>query len=256
MKIRILGAHNLESRATRLPCILVDGNLALDAGGLTSCLSLDEQEHIRAILLTHHHYDHIRDIPALAINLAVKEKSVDIYCSVQTRNAVEAHLLNGEIYPAFQRIPENDPVVRFVEVIPLRPFTIRKYEVTAVLVNHISGAVGYQIKDNEGKEIFYTGDTGPWIAPEYKFLKPELLLTEVTLPDRFHETATEAHHLTPALLKEELLKFREIKGYIPSIVTLHMNPEHELEIGMELLAIAAELNVSITRGYEGMEVSE
>ncbi len=41
MNIRVLGAHNTESRTTRYMSLLVDGILALDAGGLTSSLSFN-----------------------------------------------------------------------------------------------------------------------------------------------------------------------------------------------------------------------
>ena len=43
MKIEFLGAHTTETRSTRLSSLLIDDVLALDAGGLTSSLSLAEQ---------------------------------------------------------------------------------------------------------------------------------------------------------------------------------------------------------------------
>ena len=65
MRIRVLGAHNCETRSTRLVTLLIDDILALDAGGLTSTLTVKAQKKLKGILLTHPHYDHIRDIPAL-----------------------------------------------------------------------------------------------------------------------------------------------------------------------------------------------
>ena len=70
MKIKVLGAHNAESKYTALTCLLIDDKLVLDAGSLTSKMSFARQEKIRAILLTHGHYDHIRDVPAFAFNNA------------------------------------------------------------------------------------------------------------------------------------------------------------------------------------------
>jgi len=52
MQIRFLGAHNTETQTTRLPGVLIDNRLALDAGSLTSSLSLEEQLKLDAILLT------------------------------------------------------------------------------------------------------------------------------------------------------------------------------------------------------------
>jgi phosphoribosyl 1,2-cyclic phosphodiesterase len=68
MEIRILGAHNVESANTRLTSVLVDGVLAMDAGALTSSLTFAEQEKVSSILLTHCHYDHVRDVAAIALN--------------------------------------------------------------------------------------------------------------------------------------------------------------------------------------------
>ena len=59
MDLRILGAHNMESKDTRFESHLIDGVLALDAGGLTRALSFEERRGIRAVLLSHRHFDHV-----------------------------------------------------------------------------------------------------------------------------------------------------------------------------------------------------
>ena len=66
MQVRILGAHCIEAQGLRMSSILIDDILALDAGGLTAGLSQLEQEKIRAVFLTHHHFDHSRDLITLA----------------------------------------------------------------------------------------------------------------------------------------------------------------------------------------------
>jgi glyoxylase-like metal-dependent hydrolase (beta-lactamase superfamily II) len=68
VEIQVLGAHLAEAREARLTSLLVDGVLAVDAGGVTSALSLDEQKKIETVLLTHHHFDHTRDLVTLAAN--------------------------------------------------------------------------------------------------------------------------------------------------------------------------------------------
>jgi ribonuclease BN (tRNA processing enzyme) len=101
MKIRFLGAHNVETASTKLPGLLVDGVLALDAGSLTSTLSIEEMISLKAVLLTHQHYDHLRDMPMLGMNLFLNKKSTTIYGAVEVRDALTAHLLNGPLYPRF-----------------------------------------------------------------------------------------------------------------------------------------------------------
>ena len=68
MRVRVLGAHQLETRDTRLTSFLIDGVLAVDAGSLTSGLTLAEQETVAAILITHHHFDHCRDLLTFGLN--------------------------------------------------------------------------------------------------------------------------------------------------------------------------------------------
>ena len=69
MNVRILGARKMEAKGARHACFLIDDCLAVDAGGLTSALALDEQDRLQGVLLTHHHYDHCRDLPTLGLNL-------------------------------------------------------------------------------------------------------------------------------------------------------------------------------------------
>ena len=47
MKVRILGAHNLELQQARHTCFLVDDLIAIDAGSLMTTLSLEELKKIQ-----------------------------------------------------------------------------------------------------------------------------------------------------------------------------------------------------------------
>ena len=78
MYIRVLGAHHCESQDSKLVSLLIDDVLAIDAGALTSSLSFAEQQKLTAILLTHQHYDHIKDIPAIAMNALLHETAIDV----------------------------------------------------------------------------------------------------------------------------------------------------------------------------------
>ena len=66
MHIKFLGCHHTETSKTRLSSILVDQELVIDAGAITSTLSAEEQSRIQAVLLTHQHLDHVRDVPTLS----------------------------------------------------------------------------------------------------------------------------------------------------------------------------------------------
>ena len=130
MRVRILGAHNSESRTSRCVCILVDETLAMDAGGLTSNLQLEEQVKIKAILVSHYHFDHIRDIPGLALNLYKRGAGTTIYSMPEVRDNVETHLLNThsskvkKIKVSFSMPNRKCPIVMQSEY---QEHTIRRY---------------------------------------------------------------------------------------------------------------------------------
>ena len=161
MNIKILGAHNCESQDSKFISLLIDDVLAIDAGGLTSSLSLSAQQKIKAILLTHQHYDHIRDIPAIAMNFFLHETDINIYSIQAVYDALTTYLLNGKVYPDFLEKPQGKPTIKFTVIEPNKPRQIEGYVVLAVPVNHSVPVVGYQITAADGKSIFYTGDTGP-----------------------------------------------------------------------------------------------
>lgn len=253
MNIRFLGAHNIESQETGCICLLIDDVLAIDAGALTGNLSIPAQRSLKAVLLTHRHYDHIRDMPSLAMNFYLSGSSISVYSTRDVYEALSSYLFDGRLYPNFLERPAENPTVCFTTVEPYSMEQIAGYSVLPVPVNHSVTTVGYQVTSPEGKALFYTADTGPGLEECWQHVSPHVLITEVTLPDRFSEIALEAKHMTPALLKQEMQSFRKVKGYLPQIVTVHMNPELQSEIETQLKDVAEALGTPITIAYEGMQ---
>ena len=254
MDIKVLGAHNLESQNSKLVSLLIDDVLALDAGALTSSLSFSAQQKLKAILVTHQHYDHIRDIPTIAFNLSLQGATIHIYSTPTVYEVLAANLLNGKVYSKLLELPQNNPTVRFTIMEAGKSEPIDDYTALAIPVNHGAAAVGYQITSPDDKVLFYTGDTGPGLTDCWKCISPQLLIIEVTASNRYEEFAREARHLTPALLEQELVSFRDVKGYLPPVVLVHMNPELEREIEAEIAAVARTLNSPIGLAYEGMQI--
>ena len=255
MRIQVLGAHNCESKNTKLVTLLVDNVLALDAGGLTSSLSFEAQLGLKAILLTHQHYDHIRDIPAIAMNALLHETTVSVYSIIAVRDALATHCSDDEIYPDFLKRPAENPTIKFTIIQPNEAEQIDGYSILPVSVNHSTPAVGYQVTSPDGKVLFYTGDAGPGLKECWQHVNPQLLIIEVSAPNRYEDFARKAEHLTPGLLQQELKSFRQLKGYLPPVVTVHMNPIQEEEIKAEIAAVAESLNSPITLAHEGMMLS-
>jgi ribonuclease BN (tRNA processing enzyme) len=254
MNVRFLGAHNRESPTTSYICLLIDNTLAIDAGGLTSNLTGREQEKLAAILLTHQHYDHVRDIPGIGLNYWLRGGSIKIYSVESVLQTIEAHLLNGIIYPQFQRLPVTGPAISLNIIKPYRPENIDGHGILAIPVRHHEGAVGYEVSDGHGKKIFYSGDTGPGLADCWEYTSPQLLIVDVTMPNSHEEFARKTGHLTPALLKQELLIFRERKQYLPKIVAVHMDIGLEGKTREELETVAGDLDAVICVAREGMRL--
>jgi ribonuclease BN (tRNA processing enzyme) len=254
MDIRVLGAHNGETNTHSCVSLLIDKKLAVEAGGLTSHLTMEEQENIEALLITHIHMDHIRDIPNMALNSYCRKTSFDLYSTAHVCRSIKDHVLNADIFPEFQNIPEQKPTVCFMEMEPLGLQWIDGHAVMPVPVKHGADAVGFQISDRKDKTVFFTGDTGAGLAGCWEHVSPELLIIDVTMRSEYEEFARNTEHLTPRLLEAELVNFRDLKGYIPSVMAIHMDAAQESDIQAELDAVKERLQADITIAHEGMSI--
>lgn len=254
MEIRILGAHNIESAETGFASFLIDGVLAVDAGNLSSSLTFEEQGNIKAILLTHPHYDHLRDIPAISMTMSMMKKNFDIYAPAPVQDVLMASLINGNLYPDFTKKPEKDPTLRMHLMEPGKKETVAGYEVLPVPVVHAVPAMGYQITSNAGKKVFFTSDTGPGMAEAWKQVTPDVLFIELTLINKEDDLAHKAGHLTPALLQKELESFKSLHNYLPKVILMHTDPFTVEILKTELKAVEKALNIKITVSREGMKI--
>jgi len=255
MKIRILGAHNIETNDAGCTSILIDDVLAIDAGALTAKLSFKEQGFLKAVLLTHQHYDHVRDILLLGMSFNLMEKSIEVYTTDQVYRVLTTQFFNGILYPDFTKYPPEKPALHFNMIEPGKTGQIIGYNVLPIKVKHSAPTVGYQITSPDGKKVFITSDTGPGLEDCWQQVSPNLLITETTVLNRDEDFALKAGHLTPALLQKELESFRKIKGYLPQIVLIHMSPILEKGMKAEISAVEKALKTKITLGHEGMKIS-
>ena len=256
MQVRVLGAHTLEAHGTKHTCFLVDGAIAIDAGSLMTALSPSERSEIRAILLTHRHFDHVRDLPSLGLATLETAGTVSLYSLPETLDTIHARLMDGVLYPDFTKtLTWDGPKYRLQPVNPGEALEVRGYAVRPIAVPHGAPTVGYIVHQAEGRSFAYCGDMGGGLLPFFQdSFKPDPLFVEVTFAGRLEEKAKLTGHLTPALLRREILEAAERKLAIPRIVVVHRNLDHEAEIAAELADAAQELDLDLTLAQEGMTV--
>ena len=254
MELRILGAHNYESRDTRMVSYLIDDVLALDAGSLTRSLTFEQQSRIRALILSHRHFDHTRDLLPLGLTFRHLDTTVEIYGIQDTIDFVVSNLLDTRNSPDFTKIPTpNRPAFRFHAVEFYQPFNVLDYTVTGVPVPHAVPAAGFEVSSGSTK-LFYTGDAGWGLSDAWRHVSPDVLLTEVTYGNENEAYARTLGHLTPSLLGKTLEDFRAERGYLPIVIATHFNPRWEEAIRAELKEISSQLGIEILVSESDMAV--
>jgi len=236
MNIKVLGCSGAEFPGHRPPSFLLDDKILFDTGSLTNILDVKGQWNIEYIFITHSHLDHILGIPFLADNLIFRKKRhrVNILSIPPVIKTIRKSLLDGSIWPDFTVIPNSHAgILNLIGLRSGRSIKIKGYTVTPYSVHHSIPATGYLVEDKRKKRFFYTGDTGPTDSTWGKIGGKQIhcLIIESSFPNRMEEIAIRTGHLTPRLLKKELLK---IKPYPERIFVIHIKPQYFKTIKSEL----------------------
>lgn len=248
--MQVVGAYQTESAGRRATTFLIDGRLAIDAGNLAAALTREQQRALEAVLLTHYHYDHVRDFPSVAFS-RWGYSTLPVYCLPEVRTTLQTAFFNGVLWPKLDEVPSPEaPALRFAEVQPGKPFTVAGYRITPAPANHVAPAVGFLV-ERDGRSVFYTSDTHGGVPGLWEQVRADLILVEVTFPNRLDAVAVESKHLTPRRLGAELELYRALHGTLPQVAAVHRNADYEDEIVAELAALAAELGARIEAPEDG-----
>ena len=211
MKLRVLGCHGGELPRCKSTCFLVDEVLALDAGALTGTLSLEQLCRVDHVILSHSHFDHVKDLP-LVSDLVVgrREKPITIWGSQECIRTLRENMFNGSLWPDFTRIPSRKkPVMQLKSFRAGATFRIDdRYTVKTVKVSHPVESCGFVISDGKSA-LGMSGDTGPTEKLWKLFNEADNLraiLLETSFPNQLQDLADLSGHLTPKTLGEELQK--------------------------------------------------
>jgi cAMP phosphodiesterase len=238
MKVEIVGSYGGESANCRMTCLLFNDALALDAGSLSQVLSVERQQQVQSIVLTHSHMDHTNSLPFFIENVFGKlREAVDIYASAPTIYAIRKNLFNNDVWPDFTRLPNHLlPALRFHELAPETPVEIGGLRFTPIPVDHPVPTFGYLIEDGESA-LLWSSDTGPtkrlWeVANAAEKLKG--LWVDVSFDNALQPIADVSGHLTPQTLAREL---GQLETGVP-ILLHHLKPPCLDKIHAEVKALA------------------
>lgn len=237
MELRILGCSGGEADGERLTGLLINQEVAIDAGSLTGALTVEEQKRIRHVFLSHSHLDHICTLPFFTKNIfGHTTEPVEIHALPETLDVLRRHLFNDELWPDFSVIPSpNDPTIRYTELEPERAYEVCGLRFTPIRVNHLVPCVGYKVEDGRDAFIFTSDTTTTERVWEVANATPNLrlVITEASFPNSQDWLAEASKHLTPAMLGRELKK---LKADVP-VAIYHLTPGDKPVMLPELRAI-------------------
>jgi cAMP phosphodiesterase len=228
--LRVIGCHGGETPKHRTSAFVVDDRIAIDAGSLTSGMELKAQCALEAVLVSHAHLDHVRDLATIADNRLQNGAAPLVVAATKATIAVlRKHFFNDLLWPDFARLPTaKHPAIRYLELKPERRTIIAGYEVNAIEVSHTIDTCAFTVRSAD-RVLAYSGDTGPtdrlWeVLRETEGLKA--LLMEVSFPNAEARLARASGHHTPETLAKDMKKLGATAKELPTLL-YHIKPSFQ-----------------------------
>src|SRR5579859_1460575 len=194
-------------------------------------MELKAQCALQAVLVSHAHLDHVRDLATIADNRNQNDSpTLTVAGAKQTIAILKKHFFNNLLWPDFSRIPnQRRPAIRYLELRVDQPAVVAGYSVRAIPVSHTIECCGFTVRGKDGT-LAYSGDTGPtdrlWeVLSETEDLKA--LLMEVSFPNGESRLARVSGHHTPDTLAKDMRKLTN--GRVKELPTLlyHIKPSFQ-----------------------------
>ncbi len=217
---------------------VINGSLAIDAGSIGFQSSIEAQQRIKHVFLSHGHMDHIASLPMFLDNVYMPGPDcVSVHGPQATLDSLQTDIFNDRLWPDLVRLSQEESP--FIKLFPMQPgdtVTVGNLRVTALALDHVVPTLGFIVSDNSGS-VAFVSDTQP-CESIWQTLNdlPDLkaLFLETAFPDRMGWLADRAKHLTPTLFAEECRKLRHA---VP-IIAVHIKPAFREEILRELAALS------------------
>ncbi|BCB28077.1 cAMP phosphodiesterase class-II:metallo-beta-lactamase superfamily protein [Sulfurimicrobium lacus] len=238
MQVKILGCSGGIGGARRTMSLLVDDEIAIDAGSGLGDLALEQMARIDHVFLTHTHLDHTGFLPLLADAAAyLRQRPLEVHAQAQTIAALREHMLNGILWPDYSVKPSREnPYLRFHPLTVGQAVALGERRITALPALHAVPGVGYRI-DSGAASFVYSGDTT--LCPAFWEALNAIdnlacLMIEATFLNANRHVAAESGHMTAELLAQGLATLRRPV----QLLIAHMESGREQESMAEVLAAA------------------
>ena len=142
--------------------LVIDGELALDAGALGWFAPPDEQARVRHVLLTHSHIDHVAGLPIFIDNVyQLRDEPPIVLGTPATLRALQSHVFNDTLMPDFVELGRRmPPFFQWQSLTPGVPVSLGRYTATPHAVDHTVPTVAFTIDDGTDAVAVVT-DTAP-----------------------------------------------------------------------------------------------
>jgi cAMP phosphodiesterase len=220
-----------------LTSVLLNDNVAIDAGCLGLYRPPRQQQRIRHLFLSHTHLDHLASLAAFLDNAYTGDGNcVTIYGNDAVLDCLHRDFFNDRLWPNLIRISESrPPYLRLQQLEPGKAVEAAGLRVTPVPVNHPVPTMGFLVEEGT-KAVLFSSDTGPtetcW---QYANRAVDLraVFLEATFPESLAWLAEVAGHLTPSLFAQEV---RKVTKSVP-FIAVHIHPRHRRQVVIELKAL-------------------
>jgi glyoxylase-like metal-dependent hydrolase (beta-lactamase superfamily II) len=231
MRVRVLGCSGGSAPGKQPSCYLLDNGV-----------SIEDQQTIRHVFLTHAHWDHVRDLPLHTINRSPDLPALVVHGLPETVHDIRTHLMNDRVwFSAFELPSPQAPYIASEAIEAGTTIKCAGYKITAIAMPHTVPAIGYLVDDGT-VSVLLCADTGgggfmKTLPTTCSPLKAVFL--ETSFPNAMRDFAVMTGHLTPEMLGEEVACLPEdVK-----IIATHMKPGFE-DLLRKQLAELGRRNVS------------
>lgn len=190
----------------------MNDSIAIDAGVLGFWGSVQQQEKIRHVLITHTHIDHVATLPIFIENAyTAGPECVTVHGSQSVLDSLQNDVFNNRLWPDFVELSRHMPP--FLKLSRFEPGETREIDgvrIEAIAVNHVVPTSAFLLTDSGGSILMIT-DTGPTEAVwerANQLTDLRAVFLEVTFPDSMGYLARVSLHLTPGNFAAELAKLK------------------------------------------------